>query len=450
MERKSKIEEAVEWYTSNLPVYKKLAIRVESIIKEKLKQENINYHSVTSRAKELTEYKEKAAKEKYKDPKNEIVDMAGIRVITYLDSEAQKVAEILKLSFTFFKEHSMDKSDQLGTDKVGYRSIHFVCCLNEAACNVAANNEFAGIKFEIQVRTILQHAWAEFEHDRNYKLRNGVVLPKELVRRLKIVAGNLELIDWTFEQLASSITNYTLDIRKKTFEGDFSTKISSPSLMVYLRQEFDQLVKQGLKPIILNDFKVITELSIMGIDNLEKLKNAIPTDFIEKSIEYQCLDTYRTALRDIMIIRDAKLYFEKAWQESWYDLIPESINLFRHYNVPIDEYITKYGLNLFSPEYEYPERDMDYEPPEYEPDYEQPDEEPPDIDYDYEPPDNEPTEMEPPEEEPPEYEPSDSEEPPDEQPPDDQPPAEEQPNEEDQPDMEPPEEEPSDTDVPTN
>jgi putative GTP pyrophosphokinase len=374
------------------------------------------------------------------------MDMAGIRVITYLDSEAQKVSKIIKSSFTYFKDLSVDKSDQLGTDKVGYRSIHFVCCLNEAYCAVPENKEFAELKFEIQVRTILQHAWAEFEHDRNYKLRNGAVLPKELERRLKIVAGNLELIDWTFEQLASSITDYTLDIRKKTFEGDLSVKISSPSLMVYLRQKFDQLVKQGLKPLILNDFTVITELSVMGIDTLEELDNAIPTDFIEKSIEYQSLDTYRTALRDIMIIRDVKLYFEQAWQESWYDLIPESIDLFRYYNVPIEEYITKYGLQLFSPEYEYPEPDMDYEPPEYEPDYDQSDEEPPDMDYDYEPPDEEAVDMEPPEEEqpeleqpdeePPEYEPSEDEEPPDEQPPDDQPPFEGPPDEE-QPDEEP-------------
>jgi len=118
MESKSKIEEAVEWYTTNLTIYQKLSVQVESILKEILKQENINYHSVTSRAKGLSEYKDKASKEKYKDPKNEIMDMTGIRVITYLDSDAQKVSKIIKSSFKIFPEHSMDKAEQLGTDKV--------------------------------------------------------------------------------------------------------------------------------------------------------------------------------------------------------------------------------------------------------------------------------------------------------------------------------------------
>ena len=40
---------------------------------------------------------------------------------------------------------------------------------------------FSGIPFEIQVRTILQHAWAEFAHDRNYKFRG--VLPDVIARR---------------------------------------------------------------------------------------------------------------------------------------------------------------------------------------------------------------------------------------------------------------------------
>lgn len=96
MENKGKIEDAVEWYTLNLSLYERLALRVESIVKGILKQENINHHSVASRAKGLIKYKEKASKEKYKDPKNDIMDMAGIRIITYLASDAQKVAKIIK------------------------------------------------------------------------------------------------------------------------------------------------------------------------------------------------------------------------------------------------------------------------------------------------------------------------------------------------------------------
>ncbi len=430
LENKSKIEEAVEWYTSNFSVYKDLASKVESIVKDILKKKNVNYHSVTSRLKEIPEYKEKASKKKYKDPKNEIMDMAGVRIITYLDSEARKVEEIIKSSFTIIPEHSVDKSEELGTDRVGYRSIHCVCTLGTDMCNSPENKKFSGLCFEIQIRTILQHAWAEFEHDRNYKFKGEGVLPDKLKRRLAIVAGSLELIDWTFEQIASSINDYTIGIHKKTAEGDLSLKITSASLNVYLREKFDELIKHGLQPIVLSDSKVIGELSIMGIATLKQLDDAIPKDFVEKSLEYNCIETYTGALRDIMMIYNAKTYFEKAWQESWYDLSPESINLLKYYGVPIDGYISKYNLDVvvFSPAYEYPEYELDYEPPEYEPDYEPPEEEPPEYEIDYE----EPPDVEPPDEEPPDIEPPD-EEPPDMEPPDEEP-----------PDVEPPDEEPPD------
>ena len=103
---KSKIEDAVEWYKQNFSIYEELAIRVESIIKEVLKQQAVNYHTITHRPKSVERYREKASKEKYKDPRSEIMDMAGVRIITYIDSDAAKVAEIVKSLFEILPEHS--------------------------------------------------------------------------------------------------------------------------------------------------------------------------------------------------------------------------------------------------------------------------------------------------------------------------------------------------------
>jgi putative GTP pyrophosphokinase len=389
---KSKIEEAVEWYNANFPLYEALASRVESIVREILKQKKVNYHSITFRAKAIEKYKEKASKEKYKDPRSEIMDMAGVRIITYIDSDAKKVEEIVRSLFEIIPEHSIDKAQELGTDRVGYRSIHCVCTLGKDRLALPENKDFAGCCFEIQIRTILQHAWAEFEHDRNYKFKG--VLPDTLKRRLAIVAGNLELVDWTFQSIADSIDEYTFEVHKKTAKGDLCTRITSASLKVYLGKKFEGLVNKGLLPMLFNDSKIVGELSTVGITTLEQLDKAIPEDFVEVSIKCNCLGTYTGALRDIMIIFDAKAYFEQAWQNSWYDLTPESINLLKHYGVPIETYIKTCGLQIeeYSPDFEPP----DYEPPEYEPDFEPPDYEPPD----YEPPDYEPAD-----EEPPDYEP---------------------------------------------
>ncbi len=190
MGEKNKVNEAVELYRGNFESYKDLALAVDNIIRQVLDQQGINYHSITNRPKEVERYREKASKEKYDDPKNQIMDMAGVRIITYIDSDAKKVERIVKSLFVIIPEYSKDKSEELGTDRVGYRSIHCICTLGKERLALPENRAYRNLFFEIQIRTILQHAWAEFEHDRNYKFKG--VAPNEIRRRLSVVAGSLE------------------------------------------------------------------------------------------------------------------------------------------------------------------------------------------------------------------------------------------------------------------
>ena len=187
MAMRPEIQEAMNGYSKKRPLYIALAKRVASIIREILEVEKINFHSIVYRAKTLESYKEKALKQVYKKSLSEIKDLAGIRIITYTDSDAKKVFEILKKTFTIHPEDIIDKTQELGTDKVGYRSLHCVGSLGKDRAKLPENKIFKDMCFEIQVRTILQHAWAEFEHDRNYKFAG--VLPNEIKRRLAILSG---------------------------------------------------------------------------------------------------------------------------------------------------------------------------------------------------------------------------------------------------------------------
>lgn len=389
---KNKIQEAVEWYDINHSLYKRLAAKVRSITEEILKQNKINYHSITFRAKSVEKYREKASREKYKDPRSEITDMAGIRVITYLDSDAKEVEKIIKSTFEIIPELSVDKTLELGTDRVGYRSIHCVGTLGKERAALPENQKFSGLLFEIQVRTLLQHAWAEFEHDRNYKFKG--VLPNEIKRRFSLVAGILEYADLDFVSISKSIDEYTHEVKKKTAEGDLSTEITSASLIVYLDKRLGKLVTRGDERFI--HTHTIMELTIMGIKTLEELENATPKDFVEKNIEFHSFINYGAYLINIMIIRDAKAYFEKAWQQGWNNLSPQEVDLLKHYGVKIGDIINEYGFDVFEqPDYEPNEEPPDYEPPIYEPPiYEppepEPDEEPPEYEADHEPPDEEP------------------------------------------------------------
>ncbi len=119
------------------------------------------------------------------------MDLAGIRMITYFESDVYRVCEVVKQLFEILPDHPEDKREKLGVDKVGYRSVHFVAEFPEKRTCLLEYKNYKGCRFELQIRSLLQHAWAEIEHDRNYKF-NGV-MPKHLQRRFSLVAAVLEL-----------------------------------------------------------------------------------------------------------------------------------------------------------------------------------------------------------------------------------------------------------------
>jgi ppGpp synthetase/RelA/SpoT-type nucleotidyltranferase len=354
MEANQKVNEAVEWYSKNRFIYEALANRVESIVREILESQEINYHSISSRAKSIESYKDKAFKEKYKEPRSEIMDMAGIRVITYTDSDAKYVLKIIKDTFEIHPKLSIDKTEELGVNRVGYRSIHCIGTLGNDRLKLPENRMFKDICFEIQIRTILQHAWAEFEHDRNYKFKG--VLPKDMRRRLSILAGNLETVDREFDNIAKEIDAYALDVGKRMKKGDLSISIDSTSLRAYLNEKFKTLVeKQIIAPTFRGgDDDIIEELSIMQIDTLEKLDDVIPKDYAEKAeiayLEFKKkearLMSFTGLMRDFFMIHDADTYFKKAWNEKWQGIDNDSISLIHSYGVDLQEYIKKYNLRV--------------------------------------------------------------------------------------------------------
>ena len=188
------------WYRNVRPLYASLANVVQNTIESLLKQERVDYLNVTSRAKSEASFLEKVRRKTYKKPEEEITDLAGIRVITFIESDLTKVSNLIESSFNVIPTKSLNKTEELGIDRFGYRSLHFVCDLGKDRIKLPEFLPYKDLLFEVQVRTVLQHAWAEIEHDRNYKFSG--VLPTHLQRRLHLLAGVLEIVDREFATLA--------------------------------------------------------------------------------------------------------------------------------------------------------------------------------------------------------------------------------------------------------
>ncbi|TMR94372.1 GTP pyrophosphokinase [Nonomuraea basaltis] len=117
----------------------------------------------------------------------------------------------------------MDKRKALDPDRFGYLSLHYVASLDTRRAELAEYKRFANNGFEIQIRSILQHAWAEIEHDLGYKSRLGV--PSTTRRRFSRLAGLLELADAEFVSIRDELRLY-----EKRVESDLANQPGRPSL----------------------------------------------------------------------------------------------------------------------------------------------------------------------------------------------------------------------------
>lgn len=306
------------WFESTRPAFEALAKTAGNTIEGLIRHAGIDYLSVTSRAKSVVSFIDKAQKKQYKKPEEQITDLAGVRVITFIESDVARVGELVESSFHPHPALSLDKTDELGIDRFGYRSVHFVCDLGAERCNLPEFSMYKNLVFEVQVRTVLQHAWAEIEHDRNYKFAG--ILPTPIQRRLYLLAGVLEIVDREFVTLAGEIDKYVVEVSEKTRAGDLDIEINTPSLFQYLPQKLDYF-KERLIPIDSpGDLEpVIDELRGFGIQTLADLEPILNDQFfsaLDVNHESQPL-FYIGALRDAMMYSDLDKYFSDAWSNSW-------------------------------------------------------------------------------------------------------------------------------------
>jgi putative GTP pyrophosphokinase len=196
------VDEVIKKYVSEQRgSYKLLSEKTKEFLSSILGSKNIVPHSITSREKDPEELREKIARggEVPDALLNGITDLAGVRIIAYFPSDVDKIAPLIEKKFIIDSKHSMDK--RLSSDPAifGYASVHFVVEFRPEMLKLPEYALFCKMKCEIQVRTILQHAWAEIEHDIVYKSPGGI--PFRVRRRFACLAGLLEIADREFESL---------------------------------------------------------------------------------------------------------------------------------------------------------------------------------------------------------------------------------------------------------
>lgn len=273
------VHDAIATYTERRPALVGSTERYLAQVTSLLDDAGINYLSVRGRTKTVASFAAKAdrtvdGRRLFTDPLSEITDQIGLRVITYLRDDVATVANVLADEMRLLEDRDMGR-ETASAGRWGYSSRHLL---------VAAEGEQQPAS--IQVRTILQHAWAEFEHDIRYKGSVPEQDAPDLDRRFALAAGLLELADREFSAIRDRLrsTGPTERTPESTETGD--PRIPTPVLATYLGNRFPDAGWSRTEHYSWIS-GLLLDLGIDSLDSLDTVLAAIDTDAINTAMGYR-------------------------------------------------------------------------------------------------------------------------------------------------------------------
>ena len=157
--KKSKIDEYIKEYEPLKELYKDFSHTIKCISENLLRKNEFKYQAITCREKSETSLRNKLNTIKKIKSVKDIDDLAGCRIIFYLDKDIQRFIQYLWDEFEDVKQNLKYSDDS-------YNALHLVVKLRK---ELSKYEKFNGLQCEIQLTTVLYHSWAELAHDVIYK-----------------------------------------------------------------------------------------------------------------------------------------------------------------------------------------------------------------------------------------------------------------------------------------
>ena len=283
----------LEEYRRQRPVFAKMRETIPAQVRALFDEAGIVVASIESRVKEE---KSLAGKLELKGSKYnslaDITDIFGMRIITFYIDDVDKVASVVERLFEVDWDNSVDKRKLHEVDRFGYMSLHYIC----------RHPDFP-FRFEVQMRTILQHAWANMNHDTGYK--SDVEVPMEYMRNMNRLAGMLELVDEQFSRIRTEINDYRRQVQSLVASGHLEeVTLDGDSFRSYLNLgPFDALNRRiaSVNQAEIQEVSLMPYLSVfklLGFKTLGDISDLI-RNYADAAYQLAC---YQISMTDLDIL----------------------------------------------------------------------------------------------------------------------------------------------------
>jgi ppGpp synthetase/RelA/SpoT-type nucleotidyltranferase len=284
------VRRAVQTFAAMQPDLRAATDRFLALVTTLLDDAGINYLSVNGRAKSVASFAAKADRTLdgeliYGDPLEQITDQIGIRVITYLHSDVAAVADLLSDQLEVLDDRDMGQ-ETASEGRFGYAGRHLLVAFDGTPGPAQLRH-----RAQIQVRTVLQHAWAEFEHEIRYKGSIPAEHVPDLDRRFTLAAGLLELADREFtairERLRVTISDgNAADGDAADEDASADPRIATPVLATFLGNRY---ADAGWSRTDHYGWisGLLLELGITSLDELSTVLDTVDADAINRAMGYR-------------------------------------------------------------------------------------------------------------------------------------------------------------------
>ena len=197
--------------------------------------DGLEVSQVQRRTKKVDSFVEKLERKnyKYRDPLAEVTDLTGLRIVLHSRDDCPRVADLIEDEFVVDPENSQPWGAPVEPDRFGYRRDHYVVSLKPQFTESIRWKRFAGLKAEVQVRSLILHAWAELDRRLRYKHTD---VPAELQRRIYQLNARLEAVDDEIANLLGASADARSDRSDSVERGDLCIALDAYSLTEYLAE----------------------------------------------------------------------------------------------------------------------------------------------------------------------------------------------------------------------